>query len=376
MQSKLVNVSPRSVLTIDLGALRQNYITLKTKVGSAQCAAVIKANGYGLGAIHVAQALRQEDCEIFFVASLEEAVTLRDAGLQETLYVFDGLTPKTGPYFRQYHLRPVLNSMAQFSEWCEENLKNTEALILAALHVDTGMNRLGVTYGEAERFAEDYNLSSASQKLPIMHVMSHLACADDSHHEMNIKQYEQFENITKLFPNTLKSLSNSAGIFLGSNFHFDLVRPGISLYGGRAQIGSRNPMQPVVKLESQILQIRECQVGETIGYGATQTFTRPTTVATIGLGYADGYFRCLSVSNQYTGGYVAIHGKRAPILGRVSMDLVGIDITDVKDGSVTVGDYVEVLGSHIGIDDVADWAGTIGYEVLTNLGGRYTRIYK
>lgn len=361
----------RSILTIDLPALKKNYSTLRTLAQPAECAAVIKANGYGLGITQVAKALHEEGCGTFFVATLNEAITLRDAGIEAVIYVLDGLPPDLSAYFSRYHLRPVLNSLEQVQEWTAYYGNQVAEGRPCALHIDTGMNRLGLS---VEDILDQQN-NALLEKLQLHLIMSHLACGDELHHKMNAIQLKQFQTIRTDFSDTHACFANSAGIFLGADYHFDMVRAGIALYGGKAQNITENPMLPVVKLESRILQIRHCAKGETVGYGASQTLQRPSRIATLAIGYADGYSRHLSTNATQQRAYVYIAGHKAPIVGRVSMDLLGVDLTDIPEAKVNIGDFAEVLGPHILVDDVAEWAGTIGYEVLTNLGKRHHKIY-
>ena len=240
----------------------------------------------------------------------------------------------------------------------------------AAVHVDTGMNRLGLSLHEALDLRRDEALLAT---LAPDLIISHLACADTPDHPMNRRQLALFSEVRAQFPDLPASLANSAGVFLGPDYHFDLVRPGIALYGGVAVQGITNPMRAVATLEARVLAVREAEEGETVGYGATQSLKVPTRLATLSAGYADGYHRLAGGSDERPGARVWVRGQRAPLVGRVSMDLITIDVTDIP--GVARGDWVELFGRHIAVDDVARQAGTIGYELLTNLGRRYQRVY-
>jgi alanine racemase len=358
-------------LVIDLEALRRNYRKLRSMAQPAETAAVVKADAYGTGALHVIPALEKEGCRTFFVATLAEAEVARNTSGQADIYVLDGLLPGTAAAFKAIEARPVLGSLAEIKEWgafCRsENVR-----LPAAIHLDTGMTRLGLAAGEqAQLLVESELLASFDLTL----VMSHLACADQPVHPKNQAQLGEFRSASAAFPGTAKSLANSAGLFLGPSFHFDLARPGIALYGGRAAQSGANPMEPVVYLYGRVAQIRWAEPCETVGYGAAQTLKRRTQIATVSVGYADGFFRALSASDAREGpsGYVGDY--RLPMLGRVSMDLTTFDATDVPEGFLQRGGFIELLGERVTVDELAQYAGTIGYEVLTALGRRYYRSY-
>jgi alanine racemase len=284
--------------------------------------------------------------------------------------VLNGLYPGAASLYVGERLMPVINSLPMLEEWLVACLGRNEALP-AALHFDTGMNRLGFRLSETsivKRMCEEVGYA------PQM-VMSHLACADQPQHEKNRTQLALFSAVINQFPGIPASLANSAATMTSREMHFQMVRPGIALYGGRAVNGRRNPMAPVVTLEAPILQVRDCKTGESVGYGATYILPRDTRVAIVALGYADGFLRSLSSTNQHAGGKVFVRGRLCPTLGRVSMDMFAIDITDLGSDVPAPGEMVEVLGPNVSVDDQADPAGTIGYEILTSLKGRYTRNY-
>ena len=362
----------RAVLTINLGALRANWGELNRVSGNAECAGVIKANAYGLGLAEIARALVAEGCRTFFVATLSEARIVRNAAPGVDIYVLDGLLPGASPHYAGFDLRPCLASLAEVREWaayCDA----TGRTLRAAVHIDTGINRLGLSAAELERLAgpERGLLDHFEMSL----VMSHLACADEPASPMNPAQLSAFERARAMLPPARASLANSGGTFLGPEYHFDLVRPGIALYGGRAVEGGRNPMQWVVQMQARILQVREVAAGDAIGYGATYRTARPSRIAVLACGYADGFLRALSGPTGKPGpvGYVGEHP--VPVVGRVSMDLITVDVTDVPEKLAARGAWVEVMGARTTIDDLTDRAGTIGYELLTRLGQRVLRVY-
>jgi len=360
-----------AVLTIDLSALRQNYRKLKQAAPSANCAAVVKADAYGTGAVRSATALAQEGCDTFFVATLDEASEIRDALPDAALYVLNGIFQGTCPYLIAAKARPVLGSLPEVEEWADFNSKQSEPLA-AALHIDSGMNRHGLTPDEIEAIANDPVILNS---LKISLVMSHLACADEPDHPKNQDQRRTFDRLRAKLPGAPASLANSAGIFLGPDFHYDMVRPGIALYGGKPFAGAVDAMVPVVRLHGRIVQVRPAAKGETVGYGAEHGLTRPSRLAIVAVGYADGYVRMLGSSDAKLGAAGYIGGHRAPILGRVSMDLITLDVTDIAENMVYRGAMVELLGDHVRLDDLAKIAGTIDYEILTRLGRRHQRIY-
>jgi alanine racemase len=358
-----------AILTIDLGALAANYHQLRDLAAPAECAAVVKADAYGLGVAEVAPVLWRAGCKTYFVATLAEAEELRALLPEAVIYVFNGLLPGTAETFRSARLRPVLNSAEEIREWSAYCSRFGEALP-CAVHIDSGMNRLGLSAAEVEAVANNRELWSA---LSLTLVMSHLACADDVSHAKNAAQRELFDKLRALLPEASASLANSAGILLGPDFAYDLVRPGIALYGGHPQRRGPNPFQPVVHLKGRILQVREAGPDETVGYGATRTLPRPSRIAVVSVGYADGFFRALSAADGDEALAVYVGPHAVPVMGRVSMDLITVDVTDVPDTLARRGAWVELLGPNVTAHDMASSAGTIDYEVLTSLGRRATR---
>ena len=360
-----------AILTIDLDALAANYRELRDLAAPAECAAVVKADAYGLGMGHAAPALWRSGCKTFFVATLTEAEDLRALLPEAVIYVFNGLLPGTADRFHTYALRPVLNSADEIKEWAGYCAGVGERLP-CAVHLDSGMNRLGLSPSEVDVTAQALELWSA---MSLTLVMSHLACADDAAHAKNVAQRDLFDTLRARLPEAMTSLANSAGILLGPDFAYDLVRPGIALYGGHPQRRGENPFRPVVHLKGRILQVRDVAAGETVGYGATRTLTRPSRVAVVSAGYADGLFRALSTKDGENGLAVYLGPHAVPILGRISMDLITIDVTDVPETLSRRGAWVELLGPNVSAHALAAHAGTIDYEVLTSLGQRAARRY-
>jgi alanine racemase len=371
LQSTAIPPDARAVLTINLDALRANWAALANIAPTATCAAVIKADAYGLGIEELTRAFRAEGCETFFVATLTEARRVRDVQPGVTIYVLDGLLPGAAPIYAGFDLRPCLSSLAEIEEWAAF-CQATHRKLRAAVHIDTGMNRLGLSPSDVNVLAHQ---SSALEHFELALVMSHLACADESTNPMNEAQRILFDALRARLPAAPASLANSGGVFLGKPYHYDVVRVGIAMYGGRAFIDAPNPMRWVVKLQARILQVRPVDVGATVGYGASFTVERPSKIATIACGYADGFLRALGGTDGKAGAVGFIGDHPVPIVGRVSMDMMTVDVTGVPDHQAARGAWVEVLGARTTVDDLTDRAGTIGYELLTRLGRRVHRVY-
>ncbi len=361
----------RSVLRIDLAALRANWARLNAETGSAECAGVVKADAYGLGLEEVTNALAAEGCRTFFVATVGEGRATRLVQPAATIYVLDGLLADAECLYSRFDLRPVLSSLVEVDEWAAF-CRRIGRRLPAALHIDTGINRLGMGDTDVRRLSQRMDpLKTFDPTL----VMSHLACADDPTSPKNAAQREKFDRLRALLPPAKASLANSGGIFLGPDYHYDLVRPGIALYGGRALEGRPNPMQTVAYLSARILQVREVPAGETVGYGAIWKVDTPARIATIACGYADGFLRALSHPSGPPGAVGYIGDYPVPVVGRVSMDLITVDVTGVPAALACRGAWVEVMGSRVTVDDLTDRAGTIGYELLSRLSRRVHRIY-
>ncbi|PWJ91728.1 alanine racemase [Mesorhizobium loti] len=358
-------VAAGAVLTIDLGAIRENYRRLKARLGNVRCAGVLKADGYGVGASQVAAALLGEGCDIFFVALLGEGVALRRSiGPGPAIFVLNGIPPGAEQDAVAADLCAVINSVGQLAAWRAAGRRAGRKLP-AAIQVDSGMSRLGMAPRDVERVATDPH---AFDGIDIRFVMSHLACADEPEHPANERQRLAFEGLRKMLPAAPASLANSSGIFLGARFHYDLARPGAALYGINPTPARSNPMLPVVRLEAKVVQTRMLEAGVGVGYGHTFHTVAPLTAATISLGYADGWHRRAASAAWF-------EGARLPFLGRVSMDSIILDISALPSGKLREGDLVELLGPSQSVDDAAGHAGTIGYEILTSLGPRFHRRY-
>ncbi len=359
------------VLTVDLDAIVANWRKLEKTAVPAECAGVIKADAYGCGVDPVARALAGAGCKTFFVATLGEAHAARAALPTATIYVLDGFFPNSGDAYAKIDAKPVIGDLNELAEW-DVFCRRSGWAGGAAIHIDTGMNRLGLTITEAQGIVPRINAGDHG----ITMVMSHLACAESLNHPLNAKQLATFREIASLFSGVPASLSNSSGIFLGAAFQFDVVRPGAALYGVNPTPEAGNPMQPVVELKARIVQIRNLDKGESVGYGGTWTTRRPTKLAIVSAGYADGYFRAAGGVDGTRSAEVVVAGKRCPVAGRISMDLMAIDVTDLDKNAARRGHMVTLIGEGITVDELAHHFGTIGYEVLSSLGPRYARVYK
>lgn len=355
-------------LTIDLGAITANWQALRSKFTGSETAAVVKADAYGLGMVEVATALEEAGCDTFFVATADEAVTLRDALPDVRILVFHGIQEGEEFAFANRRIIPVLNSREQIARWQPVAAEHVHAV--SALHVDTGMGRLGL---QAEELAALLKQTPAlPQAVRCGLVMSHLACAPEGDASMNAQQLLRFRDAVSQLPGIPASLCNSGGIYLGADYHFNLARPGCSLYGIAPVTGEANPMQQVASWKAPILQVRTLERDQTIGYGATAKASKGSKIATIASGYADGYLRYLSNKGV---GYIGKH--RVNLIGRVTMDMLCFDVTAVPESALNTATHIELLGDKDGIrvDDVATSAGTIGYEILTRIGARVERVY-
>jgi len=352
-------------LTVRLSAITANYRTYRRLTGPAAVAAVVKADAYGLGAARVVPALVEAGCDSFFVARLEEGIALRKFVPQARIFVMDGADPDSVPALLRFSLTPVLNSLAQIAAWSAA-ARVGRAPLDAVLHVDTGMNRLGLSGEELATLAGEQAKRLIGLNLVL--VMSHLACADEPENKMNVQQLSRFRQALAMLPPAPASLAASHGAMLGIDYHFDLVRPGVALYGanpqkpeGRADASAPSLMQTAAILTAKVLQLRRIDLGESVGYAATFRAKRPSMIATVALGYADGMPRTLS--NK---GAAAIAGVRVPVVGRVSMDLITLDVSALAEPP-HVGAEVELLGDTISLGEVAEAAGTNEYEILTRL---------
>ena len=349
------------VLTVDLDALARNYRTLCIAASPAKCAAVVKANAYGLGVARVGQRLWDEGCRDFFVATAAEGLELRPVLPQTRIFVLEGVLQDGSPGLIDADLIPVLNSVEQINRW-----RSADTVKPAAVHLDTGMSRLGLSEAEVHEAGD----AGLFQGMQLQYALTHLACADEPSHPLNTEQIQSFARLLKHLPNVKTSIGGSAGILLRPEFHGDLVRPGIALYGGNPFLSGDNPMQPVVTLQGTVLQTREIARPLTVGYGATYKAPPGSRIATVGVGYADGYPRALG--NR---GVAFVAGSQVPVVGRVSMDLITIDVSGLPRSRVRSGDLVELLGPNVTLDDIARDSGVINYQILTGLGSRLHRRY-
>lgn len=363
-------------LTVDLQALADNWRLMAKKSGKARTAAVLKADAYGIGLEPAARTLYRAGARDFFVATPAEGRALRPTAPDGRIFVLSGMWAGSEELFFDHDLVPVIASSEQLAVFMAALAERGD--YPCALQVDTGMNRLGLSPGEALALANDPARPASFS--PVL-ILSHLACGDDPLHPMNRMQLDRFRAATRAFDGVEASLANSAGVFLGEDFHFDLTRPGISVYGGAAVNGEPNPMKPVVTAEARILQVREARIGEGVSYGATAVLSRDSRIAVAAIGYADGYLRSLSGAGVplrqtvSSGAKGYLHGRHVPLIGRVTMDLTHFDVTDLPAGSVRPGDFIELFGPHMPIEAVARAGGTIDYVLLTSLGSRYRRDY-
>lgn len=380
-------------LTVDLAAITANWRLLRARFTGAECAAVVKADAYGLGMIPVASALANTGCDTFFVATLEEGLALRAVLGDVRILVFHGVGKGEEFAFANHRLIPVLNSPEQLERWLPVAAEHIHAV--SALHVDTGMGRLGFEHGELKRLLAQR--ADAMNAARVGLIMSHLACAPEPAHESNMRQLARLKEALKLTPGIPVSFANSGGIFLPADYHFHLARPGCSLYGiapqaltlpplaGGAGVvrdtwdvkrqesrTTQNPMQQVAQWQAPILQVRTLEAEQAVGYGATQILPKGARVVTVASGYADGYLRALS--NRAVA-YLGAH--RLPIAGRVTMDMLCFDASDVPLETLREGEMITLLGKQpeITVDALAEAAGTIGYEIFTRIGARVRRIY-
>ena len=355
-----------ALLTVDLGALADNWRTLANIAQPAAAAAVVKANGYGLGTETVARTLAAAGCRLFFTAHVGEAIQVRRAlpDREIEVGVLNGLLPGEEHVYEDEGLFPVLNDLSQIDRWAR-HCAGLDGKRAAAVQVDTGMARLGLSADEAETLKTE---PARLDGIDCRYLMSHMACADTPDHPLNREQLDRFRSLVAAIPHRFAMLAASSATFLGKEWHFDIIRPGVALYGGRPNNDAPNPLRPVIRLDAKILEIQDVDANRTVGYGASHLVEQRSRIATVGVGYADGYLR--SLSGKAT---AVLSGKTIPLVGRVSMDLLTFDVSNVPDAAV--GDWVQLIGPDHTIDDLADQAGTIGYEILTSLGPRYARRY-
>lgn len=354
-------------LTVRLGSLAGNFRESLRRAAPATVAPVVKANAYGMGLAPVAHALVNAGADTFFVARMEEGIALRGLLPRQRIFVLDGISAGAAPALLSHALTPVLNSLAEIAEWSALARRERRELD-AVLHVDTGMNRSGLSHDELSTLVADMRHLLAGIKLVL--VMSHLARADEPDRDMNWVQLARFKAALALLPSAPASLSASAGIELGRDFLFDLARPGLGIYGGNPVASRPNPYRTVAVLTGRVLQIRAIQAGDSVGYGGSYTAAQPVTLATVAAGYADGLMRSIAAR-----GRAAIAGYFVPYAGRISMDLTVLDVTSVPANVLARGAAVEFMGDTVTLEELADAAGTITHEILTAIGPRVHRHY-
>ena len=357
-----IEAPDRPVLAISPKAAADNWRVVAARARGAEAGGVLKADGYGLGAALIGAALKGAGCATFFIATIDEGVSLRAAlGAGPRIFVLNGIAPGCAPAFAAAALTPVLNTLDEAREWAAAFPRAP-----AALQFDTGMNRAGLTPDELSALTSDRALLAA---LNLTLVMSHLACADDPSHPQNAAQLSRFRDGLARLPAAPASLAASSGVFLDAAYHFDLVRPGLALYGANPTPGAPNPMRAVAALTAHVMGVRVMAAGEAAGYGATFSRGAPTRLALCNIGYADGLHRALSSK-----GAAFIDGVACPYAGRVSMDLLIIDVSALAEGALRRGTPVEIVGPHMTLEDMAARAGTVNYEILTSFGARYRRV--
>lgn len=365
------HVAATGRITIDVGRIAKNWQSLAQHVDGVDCGAVVKADAYGLGVARVIPALANAGCKTFFIATPDEAENARARAPNAVIYALDGLLPYSAEPFARLGVVPVLSNLADAEAWVAFG-KARGGPLPAALHIDSGLNRLGITARDVRKLASNETLRAG---LDLKLVMSHLACADNPADPKNREQLLAFETLSALFPGVPRSLAASDGLMLGRAYHFDLVRPGYALYGGQASATNPAPVSPVVTVSAMILAVNDVSPGASVGYAASWRAKIASRIATIAAGYADGIPRSASWRDGRANGYVLIGGVKAPIVGRVSMDLITVDVTALSPDAAHVGAMATLIGAGLTIEDAGYEAGTIGYEILTRLGQRFERVY-
>ena len=367
--SQMNTFNQNTTLEIDLKSICYNFKTIKKKV-SKNCivAATVKANAYGLGVKQVSKSLIKHKCKDFFVATLMEGIELRSYNKSVHIYILNGLDPGKCSIYKKHKLTPVLNSIKQIEEY-EIYQSKIKKSMNAIIHFDTGMSRLGLDEDETKKLVDNKN--NILKKTNIKYIMSHLACGDDPKNKKNNEQLKMFRKISKSFKNIKMTLANSAGVLLGKNYHFDMVRPGISIYGGNAQKNEKNTYKHVIKLTAKLIQIRQIKKGSTVGYGATYKAKQKMIIGSISVGYADGLSRLFSNNMK-----CYYKKKKINLIGRVSMDLVTLDLSKFHLEDIQINNQIEIINDQNNINQICMNIGTIPYEILTGLGHRYSRKYK
>lgn len=359
--------SAKTILKIDLAAIAGNYKLLQSNCENSKVGATVKANAYGLGAAQIAKVLHAGGCEDFFVVSVAEGLELRSLlGNGVNIYILYGPFTEDCDFLQEHNLIPVINHLGQLELW-QKLARRLQKELPFVLHIDTGINRLGMPVNEVKRLIDKADLFS---NLKMLYLMSHLTASEEKDSPSNSQQLLLFNQLAAYFPGIKKCFVNSSGIFLGSDYHFDLARPGAAIYGLNPTPYAANPMKNVIALVSPIIQIKTIESGEMVGYNGTFTADRNHTIATLPIGYADGYLRALSNT-----GIVYINNRPAPVVGRISMDLITVDISDLSPADIFLGQEVEIIGKNSPADKIAKLCNTNGYEILTSLGKRFERVY-
>jgi len=363
-------------LIIDMKALVANWCDMRDHAAPAQCAAVVKGDGYGCGVEPIVEALVKAECRTFFVALPTEGMRVRAVAPDARIYVLNGVFDGAEPAFLEADLTPVLGSKENIERWVAV-ARETGKPMPCALHIDSGMNRLGFT---AKGFEELINDSEVMSHLDVKLLMTHFACADDVGHPKTTFQREFFDTVTQLLPGVSRSAANTACTWQDKQNIFELARTGTAIYGSESMNDIPNPMRPVVTLEGRVIQVRDVACGETVGYGGTETVKRDTRIAYVSIGYADGYPRAASNTGVAMRGVCGpaqafYKGRMLSGVGRISMDMCGFDVTDLPRNEIGEGDWIELFGKNLPVDRVANAAGTIGYELLVTAGQRYVREY-
>ena len=367
--SQMNTIDQNTTLEIDLKSICHNFKTIKKKVAkNCIVAATVKANAYGLGVKEVTKSLIKHHCKDFFVATLMEGIELRSYNKSVNIYILNGLEIGKCSIYKKYKLTPVLNSIKQIREY-EIYQSKIKKSMDAIIHFDTGMSRLGLDEDETNKLIKNRN--NILKKTNIVYIMSHLACGDDPKSKKNNKQLSMFREISKSFKNIKMTLANSAGVLLGKNYHFDMVRPGISIYGGNAQKNKKNSFRHVIQLSARLIQLRKIKKGSTVGYGATYKAKQNMMIGTISLGYADGLNRLFSNNMK-----CYYKKKEINLIGRISMDLITLDLSKFRKKDIQINSRVEIINDQNNINKISANIGTIPYEILTSLGHRYSRKYK
>lgn len=358
--------------TIDLNMIAANYRLLQQRAPHSEMAGVVKANGYGLGADEIAKTLYACGCRTFYVALYTEALSLRKTIPDGVIAVLGGIPPGAKQEAHDQRITPVINDLAALARWRE--LATTLDIELdAILHIDTGMNRTGLDAFEFAKLKE--NNTTLTRGVNITHVMSHLACSDEPDHAMNQQQLSMFRDVSAAFPTAKKSFANSCGVFLGADYHFDQCRAGRALPGMDLPPVFATEMNQALRLTAPIISLRSIDRDGTVGYAATQHVKKGARLATLAAGYADGVLRSLSNRDQPPHSHFYLGSHKVPLVGRVSMDLIVVDVSAVPEQLAQPGALVDLAGPHQTVDQLATAAGTIGYELLTHIAARVRRVY-